>query len=123
MCPMSKEQSEAENAAEEWAAKEFPPTDFKNQYNWQSTFMENRKAFLAGAAWAAPKWVRCSDRLPELDQTCLVALQVPGQTRYKHDYGERMHGNSWSLEFLDIEELGWGITHWQPLPAAPEVEK
>lgn len=25
---------------------------------------EIREAFLAGAAWAAPKWIKCSERLP-----------------------------------------------------------
>lgn len=56
---MSSEQSEAEKAAEEWTETREGLVELPYSRKTICTAMvkEQIAAFLAGAAWAAPKWV------------------------------------------------------------------
>lgn len=67
-----QEQSEAEKAAEEYFLSmmedipgdigEVPPTTLHIPIKEVPVLIRN--AFLAGAAWAAPKWIKCSEEPP-----------------------------------------------------------
>ena len=119
---MTTKQSEAEKAAEEYKAKIIAEDDIEARRLGCSTsryFPADmlRTSFLAGAAWAAPKWVRCSERLPEKGKDVLVYVQS-GNGDCWHYVNDFYYGDNWQMH-------GYGdrATHWCELPAAPEVEK
>ena len=61
----------------------------------------------------ATDWVKCSERMPELDVPVLVVNQNG------IDLGVIYDGDDWFLADAERE-----ITHWMPLPAPPtEVER
>jgi len=86
--------------------------------------LTQRECFQAGEERAAQKaWVACSERMPTPNQYVLVCNGVW--------VGMGMHNNSEHLEdderwqderheFIDL--LHHPVTHWMPLPAAPQQE-
>lgn len=65
-------------------------------------------------------WISVKDRLPEKDDTYLVAVEI-------FDFDGR-HLNAY-IGFYDIEDKDWTldcctldyvVTHWMPLPRLPE---
>ncbi|HED1520085.1 TPA: DUF551 domain-containing protein [Serratia marcescens] len=63
-------------------------------------------------------WVACSERMPDNDETKPIAIYTGkclGQGMFVATYDED--------GFFDYWEGGEiiGVTHWMPLPAAPEV--
>lgn len=121
---MTKEQSEAEKAAEEWTETREGLVELPYSRKTICTAMvkEQIAAFLAGAAWAAPKWVRCSDDLPG-DEEVLIVWKGIVCTGWYMEAGEEV-GAYWDISgrampVTNLEE----VTHWMSKPAAPEVEK
>jgi len=81
---------------------------------------EGEETFLAGAEWATPRWIKCSERVPEIDGA--YAIYAPSMdkdcplimTAYYHEsVGWSMLPQVW----IDA------ITHWMPLPEAPKEEE
>ena len=86
--------------------------------------------FLRGAAWAAPKWVSVKERLPQNSQTVLVYIPFSDMfvgiwSESKNHFVpvcEWVNGRDYDIENIHIVGQYNVATHWQPLPAAPEVE-
>lgn len=91
--------------------------------------MRKQYASMLSAAPAAPEkqnaqqnipgdWIKCCERMPEKERFYLVwvnASKVEGY--YDHTDVVAYQGEGhWSNEF------GWCVTHWMPLPSAPEQE-
>lgn len=53
-------------------------------------------------------WIKCSDRMPEKGQLCLI--YILGEGFYIEHYDTPHFSNPHTCD----------ITHWQPLPAPPE---
>ena len=106
-----------------------------------------REAFLAGAEWATPKWIKCSERLPPIDQDesennthvheylqsqrVLVWIKNPdiydshvftgrfvSVLREKHLSRHAQWFEGDSEGSVDFEE----VTHWMLIPEAPKEE-
>lgn len=66
------------------------------------------------------KWIKCKDRMPEIDEECLVASCIR--------YGYPEYGFSIYLaRFRDHKFYSWEldkklnhVTHWMPLPDSPD---
>lgn len=112
-------QSEAEKAAEDNARTTWEP------YTSDQTKRESVTDFLAGVAWARanPEWVACSERMPPEYKTVLVMLLGNEIPAYGFRFG---HGSTlWGVcdDAGDFTQyLAHQVTHWMPLPPAPEGE-
>ncbi|WP_144814094.1 DUF551 domain-containing protein [Enterobacter sp. DE0047] len=62
-------------------------------------------------------WIKCSERLPEVEGHYLVWAKASKLDGYRdHQEIAAYQAGQWSNEF------GWLVTHWQKLPAAPHQE-
>lgn len=75
-----------------------------------------REAYLAGAEWATPKWIKCSERLPELNQ-----LVLTWSYDKKMDWGHMTHQHWWEVCRDGMEHVE--VTHWMEIPEAPKEEE
>lgn len=79
------------------------------------------------------KWISVEDELPKTDCMVIVAIR---STEKNTTYGKHAHTYSYPSyfdgegHFLQVggmsdslENSGWKITHWQPLPSPPEDSK
>lgn len=58
----------------------------------------------------SPKWIKCSDRLPE-DYDIVI---ISGGLGY-------FTGKKWiSVIGTEYNEIQWEVTHWMPLPSCPK---
>lgn len=67
-------------------------------------------------------WIPVEDRLPEWEEPVLVFHPIRrfGITiAYIEQIDKRGHG--W--DYMDGEDLRYGVTHWRPLPEAPSMVK
>lgn len=70
---------------------------------------------------AKPKWISVNDRLPELGEKILVAIDGGWVILLG-----RLMTNGWTAFYSDGEELvnqdknGSKVTHWMPLPESPK---
>lgn len=70
-------------------------------------------------------WISVKERLPEDGQTVIyrITVSTPNGKRWKLDYGEwDANEQTFFGEFFDHRDLGWDVSHWMPLPAAPKEE-
>lgn len=81
---------------------------------------------LADADKVMPQWIRVEERLPQHNQQVFYRIRflTKNGSKWLFDYGE------WDAdrqvfygEFVDYKDLGGTVTHWMPLPPAPEEEK
>lgn len=90
----------------------------------ENTLAAYKAGLEAGAARAAPKWIKCSERLPEALETVLVMLSGIAIPCYGYRLG---YGISYWAVCDDAGELDNyldnKVSHWMPLPKAPEEEK
>lgn len=85
------------------------------------------KGYLAGYKAAQPQWISVKDRLPEQDVAVLVYGQVlndpPDIIGVRRRYnGDQEWKHTWESEdgFIYSED---DVTHWMPLPEAPEANE
>lgn len=88
---------------------------------WNLRFMAYCAGYMSGAALAAPKWIKCSERLPRHNEVLLVWKGRVCSGWFMEGDGEVEA--CWALSGHALTVLIGDVTHWQPLPAAPEVEK
>lgn len=99
--------------AEEWAARyrldpfEDSPSGMGFEEATQRGF---RDGYLAGLAAARPRWISVSERLPEVEGYYLFLFEN-GRNKFQDV--------SWFNPRIKLVE---SVTHWMPLPAAPETE-
>jgi hypothetical protein len=67
-------------------------------------------------------WISVKDRLPERRKGVLFIHRSYGHNIGFYDSEGRGPGYEWfSMEWIDVPSSG--VTHWMPLPAAPEEEE
>ena len=111
-----------EEMAEEYA------TDKRRE--WDDYVVDEAKAgFLAGykaakeqladAGKVMPQWISVKDRLPEINELCIVNTEWRGvvPATYGNESWIFDEGQGWSEKVLSY------VTHWMPLPEAPKEEK
>lgn len=66
-------------------------------------------------------WIPVEDRLPEWDEKVFV-FNPTRQLGVNIAYLEQIdkHGQGW--DYMDGNDLRYGVTHWRPLPMPPMVE-
>jgi hypothetical protein len=96
----------------------------KNFAIYESIYPLARSCFIAGYQAAAPQWISVKERLPEEDVAVLVYGQVlndpPDVLGVRRRYnGDQDWKHTWESEdgFIYRED---DVTHWMPLPKAPE---
>lgn len=96
----------------------------------RSALRAERDALLA----SAPRWIPCSERMPDAGSTVMVYLAepaFPGAMRVVFDCWDEQYESPVSFSTVSVPVgLGWdsgieyeAVTHWMPLPAAPEEAK
>ena len=131
--------TDKEKAAREWASDVHPYGDEKKPYSNMTLTQCVREAFLAGAGWVeknvpcpscadafdagvlmeaeyTPKWIKCSERLPEVWGEYLVSIK-------NHRIEIAMFSSVWCLSGCDGAGLEDDIIYWMPLPEAPKEEE
>lgn len=76
------------------------------------------KGFLAGYK-AAQQWISVKDRLPEMNELCIVNTEWRGivPATYGNESWIFDEGQGWSEKALSY------ASHWMPLPEPPKEEK
>lgn len=107
----------------------------KTQVNTLDEMLLNQGEVLAQAkAQAVPKWISVEDKLPETEpnadgMVCAVVCSVGNvyRARYMHDVDVGVDTKYWSEFSVDYHgmehehyEINAKITHWMPLPDAPQ---
>ncbi|WP_313488996.1 DUF551 domain-containing protein [Atlantibacter hermannii] len=83
----------------------------------RKAWLASRAAMLQGKAEPVPGWIPCSERLPQVEGHYLVWANASKLEGYcNHQDIAAYQAGQWSNEF------GWLVTHWMPLPAAPQQE-
>lgn len=83
-------------------------------------------AAVAAVQMIPSAWIKCSEMLPEKSGTYLtIDMDRPYLTMYPIHYSAKWRG--WNcLEYTEGEGEARAhemhVTHWMPLPSAPEVE-
>ncbi|AYF87443.1 DUF551 domain-containing protein [Pseudomonas sp. DY-1] len=73
---------------------------------------------LRGKQEAAPQWVPVTERMPEIGEPLLVAgLRSDGEGYWRQTGTRREDGL-----YNGYGSYLYSVTHWMPLPAAPEVQ-
>lgn len=75
--------------------------------NWLEELQERREA---------DRWIPVSERLPE--DFCVVLVYCP---QFDNIYRVFREGDAWH-QFSTSDVLMQAVTHWRPLPKAPESE-
>lgn len=86
--------------------------------NYINTYIEGKRiGFIAGAQYAAPRWISVDEKLPEMDEEVIVLTDELGAAPiYKIAFGH----------IVDVERCidynGWsipGVKYWMPCPEIP----
>ena len=100
---------------EKLAANEYPFVEERgiNEQIINATQEENRHAFIKGYQ-KANEWISVEDMLPA-NGICVIIVEMP---EGNIEFGENLNGSF--VEWKTCEERKY-ITHWQPLPKAPNL--
>ncbi|MCL7671955.1 DUF551 domain-containing protein [Enterobacter cloacae complex sp. OE43NF] len=84
-----------------------------------------RAAMLQGAE-PVQGWIPCSDRMPTKNDRVLIFINfnsdtVPPSTHDAQFTGSTFRRGNATVNVFPLED-GYGVTHWMPLPAAPQQE-
>ena len=107
--------TDAEKAAEEYAQsliREEPARFTRSEIEF---------AFYSGAAWAAPKWIKCSEEPPPDEEVLVVWSGTVCTGWYTPENGHLPA--CWDISGRNLPVDVTEVTRWMLKPAAPEVEK
>jgi len=84
-----------------------------------------RAAMLQGAE-PVQGWITCSDRMPTKNDRVLIFINfnsdtVPPSIHDAQFTGSTFRRGNATVNVFPLED-GYGVTHWMPLPAAPQQE-
>ncbi|MCU6301565.1 DUF551 domain-containing protein [Enterobacter cloacae] len=84
-----------------------------------------RAAILQGAE-PVQGWIPCSDRMPTKNDRVLIFINfnsdtVPPSIHDAQFTGSTFRRGNATVNVFPLED-GYGVTHWMPLPAAPQQE-
>lgn len=87
------------------------------RFHWPNQVKPAYDAFIAGAQYAAPRWISADEKLPEMDEEVIVLTDELGTAPiYKIAFGH----------VVDVERCidynGWncpGVKYWMPCPKIP----
>ena len=98
---------------------------------WYNRALDDcRAAMLQGADGNSPVipdgWVACSERMPKKNDKVLIFIDfnseyVPPSIHDAEFTGSTFRRGGATVNVFPLED-GYGVTHWQPLPAAPQHE-
>ena len=108
------EQSDAEKAALEHLARH-------KELSIEYSDGAHIGIFLAGAAWAAPKWIKCSEEPPPDEEVLVVWSGTVCTGWYTPENGHLPA--CWDISGRNLPVDVTEVTRWMLKPAAPEVEK
>lgn len=104
-----------------------PGTDQEYGYCYPVVKHPNTTSYIR--ADLVPQWIPVSERLPEYSGegrgNCVLVVMKRKSDKYitlaawTGNFGWR---NVHSLDWFCIEDYGWEVTHWQPLPQFPTEE-
>jgi hypothetical protein len=77
---------------------------------WQEAFEAGKRA------GEIARWIPVTEKLPSGKAVLIYSPEASGMTLVAQFYRDQ-----WFYPFSD-QKFGWVVTHWQPLPAAPEVK-
>lgn len=109
-------------APDELAGKSFEYIANKFQVSmseaqWILVGWNARSAAMLQGAEPLQGWIACSERMPEIEGHYLVWANASNLDGYcDHQAMATYQGGEWSNEF------NWLVTHWMPLPEAPQQE-
>lgn len=99
------------------------PDWMDNEFNagWNAC----RAAILQGAE-PVQGWIPCSDRMPTKNDRVLIFINfnsdtVPPSIHDAQFTGSTFRRGNATVNVFPLED-GYGVTHWMPLPAAPQQE-
>lgn len=80
--------------------------------------------FLAGAAWAAPKWISVKERLPETENKVVVYRWTTNETYFATcNFRDQKNSRRWEINGMEYFPGRDNISHWMPLPEPPKEEE
>jgi len=94
------------------------PEEMAEEYAQIMSFEVNghQRGFLAGYNAAQPKWISVKERLPKMNELCIVNTKWRGIV--PATYGNKSwifdEGQGWFKKVLSY------VTHWMPLPEPPK---
>lgn len=103
--------------------------DTTRQLDWQlwlCSWNNCRAAMQSEPVTAATGWIRCSERMPKKGDRILIFIDfnsqaVPPSVHDAEYTGSTFRRGNATVNIYPHED-GFGVTHWMPLPAAPEQE-
>ena len=128
---LKNELQKAENRIEFWRAKiknaknaiqEMEAHDNASNAGWEANYYKDALEALD----AMPKWISVDEGLPELDAqngAYDVTEEVLAIDKYEECYIGRFYIYKYQGDVVFISEDRTDVTHWMPLPSAPEVSE
>lgn len=86
------------------------------------SYKRSMEAWADEAARAQSRWIPVTERLPEMHEEVLVCNKYYGETALGYSTVAVWDGSDWICTW-DMESRLHCITHWMPLPPAPESQK
>lgn len=93
---------------------------------WADVPAKLRRAAILQRAEPVQGWIPCSDRMPTKNHRVLIFINfnsdtVPPSIHDAQFTGSTFRRGNATVNVFPLED-GYGVTHWMPLPAAPQQE-
>lgn len=94
----------------------------KGRYIWDEAC---RAAMLQGAE-PVQEWIPCGERMPQKSERVLIFINFNSETVPPSIHDAQFTGSTFrrgnaTVNVFPLED-GYGVTHWMPLPAAPQQD-
>lgn len=93
---------------------------------WYNRALDDCRAAMLQGAEPVQGWIPCSDRMPTKNHRVLIFINfnsdtVPPSIHDAQFTGSTFRRGNATVNVFPLED-GYGVTHWMPLPAAPQQE-